>query len=49
MRANVLYYFLVGTQRIRFYELQDRLRDKETTLNELQQKCEQEKAIAYNA
>ena len=44
-----LYYYLVGIQRIRFYELQDRLRDKETTLNELQQKYEQEKAFAYNA
>ena len=44
-----LYYYLVGIQRIRFYELQDRLRDKETTLNELQQKYEQEKAFAHNA
>ena len=46
---KILYYYRVSIQRIRFYELQDRLRDKETTLNELQQKYEQEKAFAYNA
>ena len=44
-----LYYYLVGIQRMTFFELQDGIRDKETTLNELQQKYEQEKAFAYNA
>ncbi len=34
---------------MKFFELQDGIRDKETTLNELQQKYEQEKAFAYNA
>ena len=43
------YYYLVGIQRMTFFELQDGIRDKETTLNELQQKYEQEKAFAYNA